>query len=134
MRKISANYIFPVTGKPLKNGILIVDKEGTIVDLIDTGGNLKEEENLEFYNGILVPGFINAFCNFEELRTISAHQPEISVNELFSWAIFNGAKALKMDKTLGSFEKGKNPGINLIENFDFKKMRLTGNSTVRSLV
>ncbi len=134
MRKISANYIFPIAGKPLKNGILIIDKEGTIVDVIDTGGALKEEENLEFYNGILVPGFINAFCNFEELKTLSAHQPEISVGELLIWVILNGAKVLKMDETLGSFEKGKKPGINLIENFDFKKMRLTGNSTVRVLV
>ncbi len=35
MRKISANYIFPVTSKPLKNGIIIIDDNGTIKNIID---------------------------------------------------------------------------------------------------
>jgi len=65
MRKISANYIFPISQKPLKNGILILDDNGYIIDIIDTKGNLIESENLEFYNGILVPGFINTHCHLE---------------------------------------------------------------------
>ncbi|MCK4663436.1 MAG: amidohydrolase family protein [Bacteroidales bacterium] len=65
MRKLSANYIFPVTSKPLKNGILVIDDYGKIIELIDTNGELKETANLEFYNGILVPGFINTHCHIE---------------------------------------------------------------------
>ncbi len=65
MRKIAANYIFPITQKPLKNGIVYVDDAGTIIDLIDTKGDIKETENLEFYNGILVPGFVNSHCHIE---------------------------------------------------------------------
>jgi aminodeoxyfutalosine deaminase len=65
MRKISANFVFPVSQKPLKNGIIILDDNGEIIELIDTHGNLTEIENLEFYNGILVPGFINAHCHLE---------------------------------------------------------------------
>lgn len=65
MRKISADYIFPVSSPPLKNGILIVDDDGYISSLVDTHGNLTESENLEFYNGIIVPGFINAHCHIE---------------------------------------------------------------------
>jgi aminodeoxyfutalosine deaminase len=65
MRKIAANYVFPVSQKPLKNGIIVIDDKGVIIDLIDTHGNLPEIENLEFYNGILVPGFINAHCHLE---------------------------------------------------------------------
>ena len=42
MRKISANYIFPVSGAPLKNGIIVLDSNNVIVDLIDTKGHLKE--------------------------------------------------------------------------------------------
>ncbi len=64
-RKISANYIFPVTRKPLKNGIIVVDENGEIVDLIDTDGVLREQCGLEFYNGILVPGLVNAHCHLE---------------------------------------------------------------------
>ncbi|HBS87487.1 MAG: hypothetical protein A2W91_00525 [Bacteroidetes bacterium GWF2_38_335] len=65
MRKISANYIFPVSGKPIKNGIIIVDDEGTILDVVDSGENFREIAGLEHYSGILVPGLINTHCHLE---------------------------------------------------------------------
>ena len=65
MRKFSAHYIFPVNRLPLKYGILFLDDEGRVIDLIDTGGKLKEEANLEFYPGILLPGFVNTHCHLE---------------------------------------------------------------------
>lgn len=65
MRKISATYVFPVSSKPLKKGIIVVSDEGEILDLIDTGGELNETSSMEYYNGILVPGFINAHCHVE---------------------------------------------------------------------
>lgn len=65
MRKISATYIFPGNRPPLKNGILICEEDGTILDLIDTGGQLREQAALEYYSGILVPGFVNAHCHLE---------------------------------------------------------------------
>lgn len=65
MRRLSANYIFPITSKPLKNGILEIDDNGKIINIIDTNGKLAESQNLEFYNGILVPGFINTHCHLE---------------------------------------------------------------------
>jgi len=61
MRKISANYIYPVSSKPLKNGIIVLDDDNKIQDLIDTNGKVKEIQDLEFYNGILIPGFIDGF-------------------------------------------------------------------------
>ena len=51
----------------------------------------------------------------DEIRTIQNHLPQIPLEELLGWATINGAKALQMDKGLGSFEKGKKPGIVLIE-------------------
>ncbi len=65
MRRISANYIFPVTKTPLKNGIIEVDDSGSVLNIIDTQGHLTESRNLEFYNGVIVPGFINAHCHLE---------------------------------------------------------------------
>jgi len=62
MRKITANYIFPLSSKPLKNGIIVLDDDNCVIDLIDTKGKLKEIQNLEFYGGIIVPGFVDAFC------------------------------------------------------------------------
>lgn len=65
MRKISANYIFPGTSPPLKNGIIVLDDSGEIMEVQDTGGKLREISRLEFYNGIIVPGFVNAHCHLE---------------------------------------------------------------------
>ena len=65
MRKISANYIFPISSPPIKNGIIVLDDNNKIIDIINNGGELKETYNLEFYNGILVPGFVNTHCHLE---------------------------------------------------------------------
>ena len=72
MRRIAANYIFPLTTKPLKNGIIELDDQGKILDLIDTNGAISESRNLEFYNGVLVPGFVNTHCHLElsELKNV----------------------------------------------------------------
>jgi cytosine/adenosine deaminase-related metal-dependent hydrolase len=65
MRKITSNYLFSVTQGNLKNGIIILNDDGTIADVIDNRGLLYEISNLEYYNGILVPGFINTHCHLE---------------------------------------------------------------------
>ena len=51
----------------------------------------------------------------EEMKTLQQHYSTISIETMLQWATSNGAKALQMDDTLGSFEKGKKPGIVLIE-------------------
>jgi len=51
----------------------------------------------------------------DEIKTIRNHFPNIASGEILKWATFNGAKALEMDHTLGSLDKGKKPGIILID-------------------
>ena len=51
----------------------------------------------------------------DELKTIQKHNPSILLAEMLGWATINGARALQMEKGLGSFEKGKKPGVVLIE-------------------
>jgi cytosine/adenosine deaminase-related metal-dependent hydrolase len=46
----------------------------------------------------------------------------VSLSDLLQWATINSAKALQMDNVLGSFEKGKHPGINLIKNLQENKI------------
>ncbi len=70
----------------------------------------------------------------DELITIQKNFPEIGVDELLVWACLNGAKALKVDDKFGSFETGKNPGVNLITGIDFKTMKLTEKSKVKRLI
>jgi len=50
----------------------------------------------------------------DELKTIQQYHPQIPLAEMLGWATINGAEALQMDKHLGSFEKGKQPGVVLI--------------------
>jgi cytosine/adenosine deaminase-related metal-dependent hydrolase len=51
----------------------------------------------------------------QEIKTITKYFPGISLSEILQWATFNGASALQFDNKLGSFEKGKKPGINLLK-------------------
>ncbi|MEO7292506.1 MAG: amidohydrolase family protein, partial [Ginsengibacter sp.] len=53
-----------------------------------------------------------------EMKTIQKNFPAISLAKMLQWATINGAKALQMENTLGSFEKGNTPGVVLIENID----------------
>jgi cytosine/adenosine deaminase-related metal-dependent hydrolase len=50
----------------------------------------------------------------EELKVLHQNFSEISVTELLTWATKNGAEALKMD-ALGMFEKGKQPGVIVLD-------------------
>jgi cytosine/adenosine deaminase-related metal-dependent hydrolase len=68
----------------------------------------------------------------DELKTISNHFPSIALAELLQWATINGAKALQMDDVLGSFEKGKTPGVLLIE--QLQNNSITTSSTVTRLL
>ena len=53
----------------------------------------------------------------EELKTIQlSNNPIFPLSTLLKWATINGAKALQLDSLVGSFEKGKKPGVVLIEN------------------
>jgi len=65
MRKLSAHYIVTGTGAILVKGIIILTDEGIITEIIDTNGELDEKASVEFYSGVLVPGFVNAHCHLE---------------------------------------------------------------------
>jgi aminodeoxyfutalosine deaminase len=102
VRKISATWIFPGNQPPLKNGILICEDDGTVVDLIDTGGQLREQAGMEQYSGILVPGFVNAHCHLE-LSHLKGKIPEkaglggflSAINKLRNHEVENQEEAMK---------------------------------------
>lgn len=50
-----------------------------------------------------------------EIQTLQKHFPGLPLESLLQWATINGAKALGLEKMLGSFEKGKKPGVLLLE-------------------
>jgi cytosine/adenosine deaminase-related metal-dependent hydrolase len=49
-----------------------------------------------------------------EMQTIRKYFPQIPLEEMLQWATINGAKALALDDRIGSFEKGKKPGVVLL--------------------
>ncbi|WP_346236090.1 amidohydrolase family protein [Niabella insulamsoli] len=53
---------------------------------------------------------------WEEIRTLQKAFPQTSLAQMLGWATINGAKALKLDESLGSFEPGKKPGLVHIDN------------------
>lgn len=60
----------------------------------------------------------------DEIKTIRKNFPEIHLEEMLQWATSNGARALQMENELGSFEKGKKAGVNLLDkqNLTVKKL------------
>ena len=69
-----------------------------------------------------------------ELKTISANVPFIPLAELLKWATLNGAEFLKISDKYGSLEKGKSPGILLLENVNCKNMQLRKEASVKILI
>lgn len=59
---------------------------------------------------------------WDEIKTIQQNFPQIPLQTMLQWATINGAKALEIDHQFGSFEKGKQPGIVLINNNQPKRI------------
>ena len=62
-RRIAASYVYTLeSDQPLRNGYVEFDEsDGTILEV----GVCENPESEEFYQGALVPGFVNAHCHVE---------------------------------------------------------------------
>jgi cytosine/adenosine deaminase-related metal-dependent hydrolase len=74
MRKISAHLILDGKGKCYSKGILSLGQDGTVLDIEDTGGDLRESAEVEFFSGAIVPGFVNAHCHLELSHMLDSFQ------------------------------------------------------------
>lgn len=63
MRKISADYIFPVATAPIKEGVVIIDDAGKILSIDKRGDH--DAASVEIHKGIIIPGLINTHCHLE---------------------------------------------------------------------
>lgn len=74
MRKLAAHFILTPDFKVIRNAILELGPDNTILNL-RTSDNFKEEDHLEFYNGILCPGMVNVHTHLE-LSHLKGQIPE----------------------------------------------------------
>ena len=70
----------------------------------------------------------------EELKTIHANVPFVPLHELLKWATLNGAEFLQIEKNFGSIEKGKSPGLVLLENVNIDRLHIKRETTARVLI
>lgn len=140
--KSSLQSYLPLLDKP--KTILLVHNSFTTpadIDFVSMQSSLTQQEfywclcpnaNLYIENTLPpVETFIEKNCNIvlgtdsyssnyslnilEEIKTLQTHFPSLTTEALLGWATLNGAKALGKDESLGSFEKGKKPGVVLID-------------------
>lgn len=65
-RYLSADWIFPVSSAPIANGVLCLSLTGEILAIYTAEeAELNQIEHIERFEGVLVPGFINAHCHLE---------------------------------------------------------------------
>ncbi len=63
MKKITADWLFPINSAPIKEGVLILNDEGQVLAIEERAAH--DVASLEIHRGALVPGFINTHCHLE---------------------------------------------------------------------
>jgi cytosine/adenosine deaminase-related metal-dependent hydrolase len=101
------------------------------------GGQLPDVELLHGQGCRIVIGTDSMASNhqlsiLEELKTLQRAFPGLSTATLLQWASAAGAEALQLERVLGTFETGKQPGVLLIEGTEGD--RLTAGASVRRLL
>ena len=77
-------------------------------------------ENFIKHNCHIVLGTDSYSSNWQlsiakEIGSIRKYFPKLALEKILQWSTSSGAKALQWDNELGSFEKGKKPGVTLID-------------------
>lgn len=65
VKRYAANLLYSNTGAPLRNGGVTISENGEIVEVFQLEGNSHECAGVEWCNGILTPGFVNAHTHME---------------------------------------------------------------------
>jgi len=75
LKYISADWIFPVNTPPIKNGVIAVNPDGEIKEILTAAFAQKLSVKIEKHKGVIVPGFINTHCHLE-LSHMAGQIPE----------------------------------------------------------
>lgn len=61
----AADFVLPVTGAPIPNGIVETDENGVILRVWKDLSKIPEPDKIKHHSGVIVPGFVNAHCHLE---------------------------------------------------------------------
>ena len=62
-RKLTADYLYPITAEPIEQGVVVLEDDGTVA-AIGTRDDY-DSADLEVHRGVLIPGLVNAHCHLE---------------------------------------------------------------------
>jgi len=65
LKYFSADWIFPVSTPPIKNGVVVVNSDGEIKEVLTREDAESLDSDIIKYKGAIVPGFINTHCHLE---------------------------------------------------------------------
>ena len=100
MRIFSAQYVYSGNGPLLKRATVTTDDSGTIISIKEPVPGETEHHSTEFYNGIIVPGFVNCHCHLE----LSYLRGQIETGGGLSHFIFNvrSLREKPLDEIIGA--------------------------------
>lgn len=73
----------------------------------------------------------DTLCVLSEMKVIQQNA-QISLERLIEWSCKNGAEFLNFD-SLGTFEIGKKPGVNWLQNLNSENFQLTEDTSVKAI-
>lgn len=66
IKNFSADYILPVSGEPIRNGVVSINEAGEIIGVYENAYGLElQGQTVEYHQGTIVPGFVNSHCHLE---------------------------------------------------------------------
>ncbi|MGN8059582.1 amidohydrolase family protein [Pedobacter sp. 22163] len=65
LKYFSADWIFPVSSPPIKNGVVVVNPDGEIEEVLTQEEAMSLGLAITKHKGSIVPGFINTHCHLE---------------------------------------------------------------------
>lgn len=113
MKRITANYVYTPNTGFLRFGIIVIDDNGKIVEVIDTEGQMQEIHSMEFHSGLIVN------CR-------------ISNDDLLK---FKGGDLVKLEYVFNKlFEEKPQEGVSQLTDIDYSSFSLKEHTTARILI
>jgi cytosine/adenosine deaminase-related metal-dependent hydrolase len=71
-----SDFIYPVSQAPIKNGVVYTNERGEVLHVFtEEQSRSIEESQIQYFKGIITPGFVNAHCHLE-LSHLHQQMPE----------------------------------------------------------